>query len=259
MRCLWCVLLLAVAGCANNPVDDSSTQQPVSQQEAVGDARQRAKAHTELGMLYLRDGRPDVALDEARIALEADSDYSPAHNLMGLVRMVLKEDRAAEESFERAHRMAPGDPEININYGWFLCQTGREQRSIPYFVTASKSSLFVQPTKPLTNAGICALRMKDDKGAEDFLLRALRSDPANADARYFLSDISHRAGRHAEARLHLNEMHRLMEPTPDSAWLGLRIERKLGDREAEARYASLLRRRFAGTPPYQKYMQGQYE
>ena len=260
MKRLWGVVLsLMVAGCANNPADDSSIHQPVAQQEAVGDARQRAKVHTELGMLYLRDGRSNVALDEARIAIDADSSYPLAYNLLGLVRMVLKEDRAAEENFERAYRLAPGDPEINVNYGWFLCQTGREQRSIPYFEMASKSSLFAQPTKPLTNAGICSLQMKDDKGAEDFLLRALRADPANADARYFLADIALRAGRHSEARLHLNELHRLMEPTADSAWLGLRIERKLGDREAEARFATLLRRRFAGTPSHQKFMQGQYE
>lgn len=259
MRSPWGMLLLALAGCAGNPADDPSMLQPVAQQEAVGDARGRAKAHTELGMLYLRDGRSDIALDEARIALEADPGYPLAHNLLGLVRMVFKEDHPAEESFERAHRMAPNDPEININYGWFLCRTGREKRSIAHFVAASKSALFAQPTKPLTNAGICSIQMKDDRSAEDFLLRALRIDPANAEARYFLADIGYRAGRHAEARSHLNELHRLMDPTADSAWLGLRIERKLGDREAEARYASLLRRRFVGTPPHQKFIQGQYE
>lgn len=259
MKRLWMVTLLAVTGCAGNPADDAAMRQPVAMQEAVGDARSRAKAHTELGMLYLREGRTEIALEEVRIALDADPDYPLAHNLLGLVKMVLKEDRAAEESFERAFRLAPGDPEININYGWFLCQTGREQRSIAYFSTAGKSALYGQPTKPLTNAGICSIRMKDDKGAEDFLMRALRADPANADARYFLADIAYRAGRHAEARLHLNELHRLMEPTADSAWLGLRIERKLGDRDAEARYGSMLRRRFAGTTPHQKYMQGQTE
>ena len=39
----------------------------------------------------------------------------------------------------------------------------------------------------------------------------------------------------------------------------LRIERKLGNREAEARYASQLRRRFVGSPEQRLLTQGQYD
>lgn len=253
------VVALLVMGCGSNPAKDTVGGQPIAMQEATNDAQQRAKIHTELGRTYLREGLLNVALDEARIALDADSSYPLAHNLLGLVHMALKEDGAAEDSFQRALRLAPGDPEINNNYGWFLCQAGREQQSIRYFIQASKSTLYGQPTKPLTNAGICSINMKDLKGAEDFLLRALQADPANTDAVFLLAEVYYRVGRLEEARKRIGDLHRMSEPSADSTWLGLRIERKLGDRETEARYASQLRRNFAGSSAHKKMMQGNFE
>lgn len=258
------MVAVGLAGCAGVPTGGpggagSASQTPVSQQEAVGDARQRAKAHTELGMLYLREGRLSVALDEARVAIESDSSYPLGYNLLGLVQMYLKDNQAAEENFGRALRLAPSDPEVNNNYGWFLCQTERERQSLAYFDTASRSQLYETPTKPLTNAGICALSMRDDKTAEAYLLRAMRADPANGEAQFLLADICYRTGRLNEAKMRLADVHRAVEPSAQTSWLGLRIERKLGDREAEARHASQLRRKFQDSREYQLLMQGRFE
>ncbi len=246
-------LLAACAGVAQHP------EEPVSQQQTSNDASQRAKVHTELGSLYLVRGNLSVALEEARIALSADANYAPAHNLMGLVHMQLQEASLAEASFERALRLAPADPEINNSFGWFLCQTARERRSLQYFQNALKSPLYATPTMTYANAGICSLRIKDDKAAEEYFLNALRADNRNDRAIYFLADIAYRQNRLAAARQRLTELHKLVEPTSDTLWLAARVERKLGDREAEARYSSQLRRRFPGTPELQRLMQGQYE
>lgn len=263
MRIFVVLATLAVAasvgGCATGKVGAQPAEQPVSQQTATSDFRQRAKVHTELGALYVQRGNLGVALEEARAALSADANYAPAHSLTGLVYMQLHEDVAAEKSFEQALVLAPGDPEINNSFGWFLCQTGREQRSMHYFNAAIKSPLYATPSLPNTNAGICSLRLKDDKAAEDYFIRALRLDGNNDRALFFLADITYRQGRVAAARLHLAELHKLAEPSPESLWLAVRVERKLGDREAEARYASQLRRKFPGTPEQQKLIQGQFE
>lgn len=267
MRCIAALAFAMLAalgvgvlgGCAAGKGPSSQAEQPVSQQTPTSDSRQRAKVHTELGSLYLQRGNMGVALEEARAAISADANYAPAHNLMGLVYMQLHEDNTAEKSFEHALTLAPGDPEINNSFGWFLCQTGREQRSIQYFLAAIKSPLYATPSLPNTNAGICSLRLRDDKSAEEYFIRALRLDGNNDRALFFLADIAYRQGRLAVARLHLAELHKVTEPSSESLWLAVRIERKLGDREAEARYASQLRRKFPGTPEQQKLLQGQYQ
>ena len=253
-------LSFVLAGCASVPFGrDSSAQSPVSQQAVVGDARRGAKAHADLGTLYLREGQLNIALDEARVAIADDATYPLGYNLLGLVQMYLKEDPAAEEAFARALELAPTDPEINNNYGWFLCQSGRNSESLAYFVTASKSTLYPTPTKPLTNAGVCAITGGDDKSGEEFLLKALRAEPMNGEARFMLADLYYRNGRLNEARTRLADLLRTNEISAQTLWLSLRIERKAGDREMEARYASQLRRNFRDSRENQLLMQGQYQ
>jgi type IV pilus assembly protein PilF len=253
-------LAILLGGCtATGSGSGQGAQQAVSAQPPENEQQQRAKVHTELGSLYMLDGRSAIALEEARLALSADPAYAPAYNLLGLTHMVLNEAKQAEENFQKALSLAPGDPEINNNYGWFLCQNGREKSSIAYFMAAANNPLYTTPTKPYSNAGICSVRLKDDKAAENYLATALQLSPTNTQALFWLADIALRHGRHAEARQWATDIEKMMEPTAEVLWLALRIERKLGNREAEGRYASQLRRRFVGSPEHRLLTQGQYE
>ncbi|MGE5468587.1 MAG: type IV pilus biogenesis/stability protein PilW [Ignavibacteria bacterium] len=258
-KILASLAVLLVAGCVTTPASQGNAEQAVSQQTTTSETQQRAKVHTELGALYLEAGRFGVAQEEARIAISADSNYAPAYNLLALVNMNLRENAAAEEEFRHALRLAPNDPEINNNFGWFLCQTDRARQSVPHFMAAIKNPLYTTPAKAMTALGVCYVKMQDDAAAEDFLSKALRVDPNNADARYWLSEVLYRKGRYYEARSSLSELNKVAEPSAPATWLALRVERKIGDREAEARYASQLRRKFQGSTEYQKLMQGQYE
>jgi type IV pilus assembly protein PilF len=132
--------------------------------EKSSDPRNRAKIHTELGALYFQDGNMAVALDELRIALDADSSYYQAYSVRGLVYAYLKEFARADDDFQRAMSYAPNDPDVNNNYGWYLCETGKARQSISYFLTALKNPLYETPDRAYTNAGTCALRAGDPGG-----------------------------------------------------------------------------------------------
>ncbi len=257
-RWFW-LLMFVLAGCGGTPPVQQASEQAVSQQASNSEVRHRAKVHAELGALYLQDGRFGVALEEAKIATTADPTYAPGFNPMALVHMYLQERGPAEENFQKALRLAPNDPEVNNNYGWFLCTTDREKQGIEYFMVAVKNPLYTTPAKPLTNAGLCYLKQKDERNAEEFLVRSLRLDMNNPQALYALSEIYYRGGRLREARVRLGDLHKITEPNAQSTWLALLVERRLGDREAEARHAVQLRRRFQGSPEYDKLMQGRYE
>lgn len=250
-----------LAGCAGNPVgsEAANVELAVSQQAAGNDARQRAKVHTELGRLYLGEGRHEVALDEARIALASDSGYAPAYNLLGLTYMALRQNELATENFRKALGMAGNDPEINNDYGWFLCQTGKARESLAHFRVAIGNPLFQSPLSALLNAGYCAIQIPDDRLAEGYLLNVLRLDANNRGALYWLADIAYRSNRLDEARLRLQDLHKLIEPTAGSVWLALRVDRKLGDKEGEARYTGLLRRKHRDSLEYQKLMRGEFD
>lgn len=120
------VLLVAsiLAGCATVPgasgMGASPTSRPMSDVTPATPAETRARVHVDLGMAYFEIGRYDVALDEARIALNDVPTYAPAYHLLGLAYMLIEEFGPARENFELALRHAPGDPEFNNSYGWFL-------------------------------------------------------------------------------------------------------------------------------------------
>jgi hypothetical protein len=59
------LVALVLAGCAQSAMRQESmdAQPPVSQQPAVGEARKRAKVHTDLGSAYYGSGRMAIALE----------------------------------------------------------------------------------------------------------------------------------------------------------------------------------------------------
>lgn len=257
-------ILLAglLAGCAATGSDGTAgggVQQAVSRQTPTSEAERRARVHTELGMLYLQEGRYEVALDEARAAVAADSRYAPAHNLFGQIYMALGQNASAERSFREALGLAGGDPEINNDYGWFLCRTGKPRESLDHFRNAFGNPLYQNPGRALINAGYCAILAKDDRQAEEYLLRALRVDRASPAALYWLADISYRGKRYADARQRMSELHARTEPNAPTAWLALRIERKLGDRGGEARFTGILRSKFRDSDEYMKMSRGEFD
>ena len=261
-----CVVAFLAIACAGGPVERNEGFR--SQMEApdvspiigeVGPPRERARAHAELASAYYEQGNMGVALEEARIAINADANYAPAYTVLGLIHMDLKENLQADESFQRALRIAPNDSDANHNYGWFLCQSGREELSLKFFLLAIRNPLYPAPQKSYTVAGICAARKNNDRDAIEYLERALRLDSGYLSARINLAQLRYRRAEYDQARTLITDFNRVIEPTAESIWLALRIERKLGDKAAETNLAEQLRRRYAGTPEFQNLQQGKYE
>ena len=74
-----------------------------------------------------------------------------------------------------------------------------------------------------------------------------------------LGQIRYKQGNLEDARKLVSRYNKLVEPTAESLWLALRVERKLGERVAEAGYANQLRRRFNGSREYQLLQRGEYD
>jgi len=249
-------LIVLLAGCASKPEPTPESGSIIGE---VGEPRNRARLHTELASLYYSAGNYGVALEELRIAAAADSGYAATHGMFGLVYMQLKETNRAEESFERALRLSPNDADINHNYGWFLCQTQREKEAIRYFMQAIRNPLYATPGRSFAAAGICAMRQNEIKDAEQYFLRALQIDAQDPASLLQLGQIRYRQNNFEDARQLVMRFNKLVEPTPESLWLALRVERRLGERIAEANFAGQLRRRYPGSREYQLLQRGEFD
>jgi type IV pilus assembly protein PilF len=263
MRPLRLTVLLAatalVAGCGQNPpaaTPAAAVNQPLQRETVKMDAKRlaeldtqkradRSRIHTELAAGYLELGNLGVALDEAGEALKGNPDYAQAYGVYGLIYMQLRDDEKADASFRRALKIAPDDPDINNNYGFYLCARKREKEGIERLMAAVKNPLYKTPERAWSNAGSCALQRGDTAAAEDYFKSALRASPGQIEALYNMAVIEYGRGNTIDAKSYLTQLVRRMNnPNAQILWLGVRIERKLGDRNSEASYGAQLRRSF---------------
>jgi len=256
-------VLLAVAALAGCQTTSTISEEPIpdtgSIQGAATDPRNRAKIHTDLGAAYFERGNLPVALEHLRSAISADPNYAVAYSILGLVYAELKENKLAQANFERALSLSPNDPDINHNFGGFLCRSGREDESIKYFMHAVSNPLYAHPWRSYSAAGLCALAKDRVKEAEDFFQRALRMEPDDPTALLSMAQIRYRQGKLEEARKLVLRFNKIVTPNAESLWLALRIEHKLGDRVAEGGYAIQLRRRFVNSREYQLLQRNEYD
>ncbi len=254
---LAAAVVAVVAGCATDATSPAGSAAAPGERAATSvipraevetEQRRRARIRLELAANYYQQGNYNVALEELRRALEVDPGYAAAYGVLGLVYRDLGDRARAEESFQRGLRLSPDDPELNNNYGWFLCQAGKERESLDYFARALKDPLYATPAKPLHNAGICSLRIGDEAAAESYFQRAFQVDPGNPVAMYNLSELYLKRGDLARARFHAQRLLAGFDPTAQILWLALRVEHARGDRDGEASLAAQLRRRFPDSP-----------
>jgi type IV pilus assembly protein PilF len=220
----------------------SAPTPPPPLQEAP--AAYRAQMHTELAAGYYERGRMDIALQELNEAVKLDARNARIYNVYGLVYATLGEDTNAQQNFQKALELAPGDSEIRQNWGWYLCSTGRARESITEFEQAVRNPLYRTADVSLTNAGKCAASIGDSAHAAEFYRRALQINPANPTAAYSLSLLAYKENRLDEARAAMRRVMQQATPPPEALYLGMCIERKLGDRASQVSYESQLRNRF---------------
>jgi type IV pilus assembly protein PilF len=79
--------------------------------------------------------------------------------------------------------------------------------------------------------------------AEKYFINALQIEPLNPVAAYQLANIQFDRGDAQSAQRTLQNVV-ISSPNPESLWLGVKIERQLGNKDNEASYAIQLRKLF---------------
>ncbi len=232
-RVMGLMLLTALlAGCATSREPDERS-------------RNIARIHTELAGAYFERQQYAVALQEVAVAMQADATYSPAYNVSGMIRMTLGEDDKAEADFARGLKLDPGSSEIHNNFGWFLCQHGRAQESMLQFQSALNNPLYATPEVANANAGICSRKAGDLNAAENYLQRALVLRPEMPEALFGFADLKFANADYANAKRYFQRFQQTTQDmNAEQLLLGVRIERKMHDRNSEDSYALQLMKRF---------------
>lgn len=246
------MIIVLLGGCASRSDGDASAQDDPSR------TRESARIHTELAARYYEQGKFAFALEEVAAALNKDSDYAPAYDVRGLVHMALLEDEDADRDFRRSLDLDDSSSSAHNNYGWFLCQRGREAESVKHFMAAVKNPLYSTPEKAFLNAGLCSKKAGKLNEAELYLKRALVMQPKMPEALLGMAELSYARADYAGAKSHFIRYSQEVQDMPASSLLlAARIEHKLGNRNAEASYKMQLRNRFPDSREAQLILSGE--
>ncbi|MES2534986.1 MAG: type IV pilus biogenesis/stability protein PilW [Pseudomonadota bacterium] len=251
------VIAALLSGCASTQTGGSQAELATTSDQT--ELQRRAQIRLQLGTGYYQQGQMNIALDEIKQALQMDPNFADAYSMRAIIYMDMGEARLAEENFSRAMKLAPNNPDLSNNYGWFLCQNGRERQSIAYFEAALKNRSYQSPAKALNNAGMCSLKLKDHVAAEAYFVRAFQFEPGNLDTNLNLAKSHYARGDYQRARFYITRVTKADRLTADVLWTAIKVERKVGDKLGETALVTQLRRRHPDSPEYAAYVRGAFD
>lgn len=260
-RVLFCAAAgVVLAGCAPKtgaPTGTAPGPELVTDSDET-QGRKRARIRLELAIGYFEQGQTTVALDEIKQSLAADPSYAEAYNLRGLVYMRLDDAGLAEDSFRRAIALTPREPNTLHNYGWLLCQQKRYGDALAQFSAAMAVPNYRDTAKTLMTQGVCQIQAGQRAEAERTLIQAYEIDAGNPVIGYNLASLLAQRNDYARAQFFIRRVNNSPSANAESLWLGIKVERRLGNPEALAQLVGQLQRRFPTSREALAYERGNF-
>lgn len=244
--CLAAAVLQSVVGCASGSStagNPGATSDLVTQSDEP-ENRTRARRHLTLAILYFNDGKTTIALDALKQSIAADSTWFESYNLRGLIYTRLNDIALAEESFKRALALQPNSASVQHNYGRMLCKQSRTSEALALFAKALTNPTYGERAKTWMAQGECQLEAGQPSDAELSFQKSYELDAANPFTGYNLALLLYKRGELQRAQFYVRRLNNSEAANAESLWLGIKVERKLANRDALAQLAGQLKKRF---------------
>jgi type IV pilus assembly protein PilF len=244
--CLVVVLALTASGCASGA---GASATPAGKPDMVTDsdepdARKRARIRLELAVGYYEQGQTAIALDELKLSLAADPNYGEAFNLRGLIYMRLNDYALAQDSFQRAIALNASDSNALHNYAWLQCQREQYAQAEQLFAQALANPFYGERAKTFMARGLCHVRANQLDEGERSLTRSYELDAGNPITGYNLAKLLFRRSEFVRAQFYVRRLNNSELANAESLWLGIKIERRVGNQDAMLQLATQLKKRF---------------
>jgi len=203
-----------------------------------------AEAHVSLGLGYLQQRRPQLAIQSFTRAIELDSRLASAHHYAAESYRQMRQYARADKHFVKALKLAPKDAAIKNNYGVYLCDRQRYDEADGYFIEAIEDKFYTSTAEALENAGLCARKSGDSVLAAKRFRQAIEHDERRARSLYQLADLSYLANEILAARGFVQRYFAVANANASSLWLAIRIEHALNNDDDVREYATSLHKNF---------------
>lgn len=219
------------------------------------DAKSALDKRIQLGMKYLSVDKRDNARFQFSKALDLDKKSAPAYLGFALVHQANSEFKPAGVAFKKALKLSNSDnrSSIVVPYGKYWMAQGKAEKACAYFEQAANDYDYNRRAEALYLAARCAKTIGNPSRVRPAYEHALNLDENYAPVVIELADIYFTEGEYAKSKNLLDRYMTLVNVTPRSLWLGIRIERIFENKDKEASYALGLKSRYPYSKEYLEY------
>lgn len=248
---LLAIVMVLGSGCI-------TSKETVFTEEASPDkALQR---RVELARQYIGERDWDNAKRNLKLAVAIDDQNPEVHEAFALVYQSTGELELAEESFKKSISLNGKFSRARNNYAAFLFNQERFEEAEQQLNIVVKDTLYSGRPRAFVNLGLCRLQLFDPQGAEEALMRALSMDRTNAIALLEIAQLRFDAEDYARSEEYYGVYRAVVKKQSSRAlWLGIRLARISGERDAEGSYALVLSNLYPQSPEYQAYQRERQE
>lgn len=248
--CVGLMLVMLLSGCVT--VTESRYTNKKSPEKSL-------ENYTQLGLGYLKQGRPGWARQRLQKALQIDDNYPPANHAMGLVWQYEGEFALAEQHLVKALKYDKNFTMAKHHLGRLHAQQGKYQEAEQFFRQATSDRFYEQRPSAFNDRALNAFRVGNIAAATENYTEALRISPYNVDALINSSMVLLAQQELLPAFGYYERFLRLVDRrqtlhTAHSLWLGIRLADSLDKAVLREQLAAELQQSFSMSAEYQKYL-----
>ena len=234
---LYAVFLAACTTSADKSV--VTTKQPTEP-----NFKEAAELNVQLAIGYIQRNQYKAARDKLEKSIEQNPDYLPAYKTLAYLYALLGLSEEAEEKYQEALDLKPGDPDLANSYGAFLCTQGKYDEAQKMLRVAYTDPFYEALYLAQSNAGSCYIKQEKYRQAEAMLRKSLRVNPKLPGSLISMAEVGVKTERYLMARAYIQRYHAVKSPTAASLWIQIQAEKALGAKDHYMKYARKLIRDF---------------
>jgi type IV pilus assembly protein PilF len=238
-------LVICLSACVVEPIRDP-----------LGGNKDLARAHrayVQMAMTYIQNRDMTQADRVLRKAADINEDDAALDNARGLFYLLEEDFEAAERHFERAIDEDPEFSSAYNNYAALLIRQGRYAEAVERLQVVTRHYRYDKRFQSFQMLGDGYVELERFNEAEKAYAKALQMNPRLAEAYLGLAKVGLETGQYPTGAKHLSSFEALSRPSAEALWVGIRLQRQLGDQNKLASYELALRKLFPASPQYREY------
>lgn len=244
---VWVFSVLLMASCTTTTTINGVKEEPVADSKIL-------ENRIQLALGYMSKGDHEGARQNLNKAMAVNSRSPELHDVWALLYQKEGEFGEAEAHYKKALSYDPLFTRGRSNYGLFLLRQGRYEEAYQQFSKGAEDLGYPRRAEMFYKVGIAALQLGKLAEAENAFTRAAVLNPQLSGAYLELAELAYNREDYPRAKQLLTEYNNIKKgPSPKELWLGVRLERSLGDKDAEASQGLALRNLFPDSRENQEY------